>query len=456
MTISHHDAAESLDLWLGKPAPRYTSYPPAPFFHAGINGEAYGRSLSRLPPDAPVSLYIHIPFCKSLCLYCGCNTAITQRPQRIADYLQALKREMALITGIAGRRRVSHLHFGGGTPNMLPDEDILGLFEALRHNFDFSDAHEIAMELDPRSVTPKQVETLAACGITRVSLGVQDFDAAVQALVHRHQPLAMVEDVCGWLRAAGIGRINFDLMYGLPKQTLASVADTARRVCGLRPDRVALFSYAHVPQLKKHQMALEEHGLPDLRERLALDQTARDVLLGQGYHAIGIDHFARADDTLTQAWRAGTLHRNFQGYTEDDATTLVSLGASAISQTEDGYFQNDRDEYAYQALVAEGALPVRRGYLLTPDDRVRRAVIERLMCALSCDIAAVCRAYDYPVTNFDDAIAQLAPFESAAIVVRDGYKVTLATPHRMAVRVISALFDDHTPRRAETVSSRTA
>ena len=336
MTSQTHSDAASLDLWLGKAAPRYTSYPPAPFFHTQVTAQDYAQALSALAPDASVSLYVHIPFCKSLCLYCGCNTMITHRAERMQPYLAALKKEAAMIGALVGKRRISHLHFGGGTPNALTNEDMRDVFSCLRTHFDLSGVKEIAMELDPRLITPEQAQVLASVGVTRVSLGVQDFDAEVQAVIHREQPYEQVAQTCAWLRTAGIYRLNLDIMYGLPKQTPATIADTVTRVCQLNPDRVALFSYAHVPSMKKHQKALEAHGLPDVYQRLELEQIARDILTKNGYISIGIDHFAKPDDPMSRAWSAENTHRSFQGYTEDGAATLIGLGASSISQTDTG------------------------------------------------------------------------------------------------------------------------
>ena len=455
MDNTQNQADSALDLWLGKAAPRYTSYPPAPFFHAQVTAQDYAASLSKMPPDEAISLYIHIPFCKSLCLYCGCNTIITNRTDRKQSYLLILKQEMAMVSALAGKRRVSHLHFGGGTPNALSNDEIRDLFAALKENFDFASVGEIAMELDPRHITAAQAQTLVECGVTRVSLGVQDFDTEVQTVINRPQPYEMVAQACAWLRGAGLHRINLDIMYGLPKQTPQTIIDTATRVSVLKPDRIALFSYAHVPQMKKHQLALEAHGIPDVRERLVLEQIARDTLTSNGYVSIGIDHFAKPDDSIALAWDADNKHRNFQGYTEDTAATMIGLGVSSISQTDDGYFQSEHDEKAYQTAILEKRLPVRRGFLLSPTDRARRAIIETLMCNLSCDIKAVCAEHAYPLENLTDDFERLRIYEDAGIVARDGYKVRLTTPYRMAIRVICKVFDDYS-RHSQALTSKTA
>ncbi len=443
------------ELWLGKPAPRYTSYPPAPFFTSDVGANAYANALRQTAPDAPVSLYVHIPFCNSLCLYCGCNTIITNRAERINPYLSALAQEMAHVGGLLGTRRVSHLHFGGGTPNALTDNQMRTIFEGIRTHFDLSSVGEIAMELDPRHVTPEQARTLVACGVSRVSLGAQDFNLEVQRTINRVQPYELVAQVCDWLREAGLTRINLDLMYGLPKQTPETIADTARRVSALAPDRVALFSYAHVPSLKKHQKALEAQGLPDLTTRLAMEQTARQILTESGYAEIGIDHFAKPSDPLAKAWKNGQWHRNFQGYTEDSAETLIGLGVSAISQTPDGYFQGEHETGPYLEAVTANRLPIRRGYLLTAEDRLRRAIIEALMCVLACDLDALCAAHGFDVETLAEDLARLRPYEEAGLVTREGFVIRLATERRMAVRAVCKEFDPHS-RGSNLLSSRTA
>lgn len=455
MKLKTNPNAENFDLWLGQPAPRYTSYPPAPFFSADVAARDYAKSLSGLGAGDLVSLYVHIPFCRSLCLYCGCNTLVTQRTERVQDYLTSLKREIQKIAALTGKRRVDSLHFGGGTPNLLGSEAMRELFACLGEHFDLSSAREIAMELDPRVVGAEQAQLLADCGVTRVSLGAQDFNPEVQEIVHRHQPYEMVAQVCDWMRKAGITRINFDLMYGLPKQTPESITQTAKQVCTLSPDRIALFSYAHVPQIKKHQLALEEYGLPDVYARLELDSAVREVLSGAGYHAIGIDHFAKDNDPLTLAQREGRLHRSFQGYTDDESQTLIGLGCSSISQTADGYFQSEHDERAYQSVVAAGKLPTRRGFLLSPEDRLRRAIIEQLMCQLTCDVAAVCKQHNFPIEKLAAAFERLKPYEAAGLIARKAHTIILTTPYRMAIRVICKAFDPYSASTQQILSSRT-
>jgi oxygen-independent coproporphyrinogen-3 oxidase len=428
---------------MSKPAPRYTSYPPAPFFHEGVGAADYAASLATLRADEPVSLYVHIPFCAEMCLFCGCHTYITKRADRITSYLDALLREMELVARASHRLRVGHLHFGGGTPNAIPAAGIDDLFGAMRRIFDFRDCREIAMEADPRTLSRDQVKAMAAGGVTRVSLGVQDFNPQVQQLVHRIQPFDRVAEVCSWLHDEGIGRINFDLMYGLPGQTPASVGATARQAALLGPDRFALFSYAHVPQVKPHQKALNAHGIPDGMERLLMERAARDALIKAGYAGIGMDHFAKPQDHLACAMREHRLRRNFQGYTDDEALTVIAFGASAIGQTPDGFFQNQKAIRAYLTAVSEGRLPSACGYLMTPEDRVRSAIIEQLMCYFACDIEAVSQRHQWPAAHFAPELEAMRVYEAAGLAACDGYKISLTSPYPMAIRSIALVFDAH-------------
>jgi oxygen-independent coproporphyrinogen-3 oxidase len=328
-----------------------------------------------------------------------------------------------------------------------------GLFDIMAAEFDLSACREIAVEMDPRTTDAAQIRALAGLGVNRVSLGVQDFNEEVQKLVHRIQPFSMVEKTCADLRASGIDNINFDLMYGLPLQTPDSVAQTARDVCRLQPQRVALFSYAHVPQMKSHQRALEEAGLPDKYARLNMDQAARDVLTAAGYSEIGMDHFARSEDDLAIALSQRGVHRNFQGYTTDANPVLVALGASAISRLGDGYFQNERVATVYQDMIAAGSPPTVRGLRFSREDRVRADIIEELMCYMDCDVAAICNRHGYRLGALSASIAALEEMEQVGLIVRDGYKLRLQAAHRMAVRVVCQAFDTYA---AGNVSSRAA
>ncbi|MER2519229.1 MAG: oxygen-independent coproporphyrinogen III oxidase [Bdellovibrionales bacterium] len=458
--MDHTDTTSTdsaLSLWLDKPLPRYTSYPPAPFFRDDMTGKDYEQSLATLPASQPISLYIHIPFCREMCLFCGCHTMITRRDDRIRDYLAKLALEMKLVAAASPHKlTVSHLHFGGGTPNILSPQDLTDLFAALRATFDFTSRSEIAMELDPRTLDDDKIAAMAKCGITRASLGVQDFNADVQKTVHRIQPYDMVAQTCASLRAAKISRINFDLMYGLPGQTEDSVAETTRQALTLRPDRIALFSYAHVPHFKIHQQALNALRIPTGLERLSMERAAREILRNAGYIEIGMDHFALPHDNLALALHEKRLHRNFQGYTNDTAPTLVALGASAIGFTPHGYFQNEKDIGRYQTMVANKTLPISRGLALTAEDRLRGEIIERLMCDLACDVKSICRKHNATLDAFASTFDAMRPFEQAGLMTRKDYVITLQGPYRMAIRALASLFDAYVQPPASRAYSRVA
>lgn len=453
MATDRVDSDKSLDYWLGKPVPRYTSYPPAPAFHTEVGGDDYAASLRRLGAGQTLSLYVHIPFCNELCLYCGCNMTVTRRADRIWAYVDRLVEDIQSRARHIRGPRVTSLHFGGGTPNALPADAMRRVFGALRGAFDFAPDAEIAMEVDPRQSHEGQSAVLAECGVNRVSLGVQDFNPRVQELVHRIQPYEFVERTCNDLRAHGISAINFDLMYGLPLQTVASVEETVRLVCGLRPSRVALFSYAHVPQMKKHQKVLESSGIPDAYERLAMDQAAHATLIEAGYSEIGMDHFALPGDPMCAASEQGRLRRNFQGYTTDAADALLGFGASSISSTPDGFFQNEREILAYQTMIGEGRMPVMRGILTTAEDRFRAAIIECLMCTMACDVTAFMRAHSISEASMAETFAALDAMSKTELIAWENGTVRLLSPHRMAIRVVCHAFDQYAPAK---VASRAA
>ena len=456
MKLKHKTAEDDFNLWLGKPAPRYTSFPPAPFFQERDASSEYLSILKALPNKSKASLYVHIPFCRSQCLYCGCNTCPTNRYERISQYLASLTQEISLISSCVRHISIARLHFGGGTPNIISNEDMLGLFETIRASFDLSGIEEVAMELDPREATEDQVRTLAKCGVNRVSLGLQDFTPSVQTAVNRLQSYEMIQNACIYLRQNGINRINFDLMYGLPLQTPQSMAKTAELASSLKPDRIALFSYAHVPQIKKHQTVLEQYGIPDPFACLELEAAARNVLLSKGYTAIGIDHFSKPADPLAVALKSGSLRRNFQGYTDDAPDALIGLGASSIGYIADSYFQNDADVTSYMAKICVSEPATKRTYATSPEDKLRKIIIERLMCFFECDIAAACRELQIKHECLQEDMKRLQPFLSEGLAAQEGTVIRLASKHKMAIRAICKCFDPYTSASTRTVSSRTA
>lgn len=362
-------------------APRYTSYPPATAFTDAVGEADCAGALEALPSDAALSLYVHIPYCRALCWYCGCHTSIPTAADPLEPYLDALTREIELVARhVPSTARIAALHFGGGSPDSLSPAQLLDVMRALRSAFRFDPDAEIAAELDPRGATQPFIDALASQGLTRASLGVQTTSLAVQRRINRIQPASLVEATVRRLRSAGVPGVNLDLMYGLPGQTGEDVAACARFAAELGADRVAVFGYAHVPWFKKHQNSIKESELPDGPERFAQAQIAADTLVSAGYQALGFDHFALPSDALAIAAREGALRRNFQGYTTDAADALIGLGASSISRFPGLYVQNTPDTRAYRRSVAEGRLPSARGVALSAADREVGARIERLLC----------------------------------------------------------------------------
>ncbi|MGF1631351.1 MAG: oxygen-independent coproporphyrinogen III oxidase [Kiloniellaceae bacterium] len=423
-------------------APRYTSYPTAPHFNAEVDGAVYRQWLEALPAAEPLSLYLHVPFCHQLCWYCGCHTAVANGYRRIAAYVALLQQEIALLAGVLGEGRpVSGLHWGGGTPSILSAEDFTAVMAQLRAAFDFRPDAELAIEIDPRHLTAEKAAALAAAGINRASLGVQDFNPHVQESINRIQPFEQTAAAARLLRDAGIAALNFDLMYGLPHQSLADVKRTAALAADLRPDRVSVFGYAHVPWMKKHQQMIDEAALPGAEARLAQAEAAERVLLLRGYRAVGLDHFALPDDPLFRHAGAGRLRRNFQGYTTDQAAVLLGLGVSSIGTLPQGYAQNDKDLLGYARALREDCLPVVRGIVLSSEDRLRRDVIQALMCDFTVDLRAQAVAHDRPGFDFSEALERIEPLAADGLVTVEGSKLRVTDEGRRAVRLIGSCFD---------------
>ena len=437
------EPAEKYDLSV----PRYTSYPTAPHFGPVIDGARYRDWLGELDPAAPLSLYLHIPFCDEMCWFCGCYTKIVNRYQPIRSYLSALHREIALVAdALPERFGVRHLHVGGGSPTMLAPGDWLALTRLLRRCFDVAADAEIAVELDPRDATEEYVAALAAAGVNRASIGVQDFDPEVQGAINRLQPFAVVERVIGWLRRHGVEHINLDLMYGLPLQTEAKVLAMVDRAMSLEPSRVALFGYAHVPWMKAHQRLIDETHLPGPAERLRQFSAASRRLRDRGFRAIGLDHFARPSDDLATAVERGRLRRNFQGYTADDAPILLGLGASAIGTLPQGYAQNASPLAEYTRAVEAGRLPTARGIAVTADDRLRRDIIERLMCALEVDLEDVRSRHGLAREVFSAEHERLKGLAEDGLVELGGTRIRVTEAGRPFARVVAAAFDAYLPQ----------
>ena len=426
-----------------RPVPRYTSYPTAPHFHSGVADE-YPDWLARLPHDEPVSLYFHVPFCTRMCWYCGCHTKVVRGYRPVSAYAALLEREISLVAdAIPAAPRIAHVHWGGGTPTILSSEDFAALMDALRARFAFAAAAEIAVEIDPRGLSRAQANALAAAGVTRANLGVQDFTEEVQRAINRIQPFETTARAVEWLRGAGIAAIGFDLMYGLPRQGLAEVIRTVDLAARLAPDRLAVFGYAHVPWMKTHQRMIDESVLPDGAERLEQLEGAAARLAEHGYLRIGLDHFARPDDPMARAQAEGRLRRNFQGYTDDRADTLLGFGASAIGALPQGYVQNAVPLRAYGEAVRDGRPPVAKGLRLDAEDRLRRAVIERLMCDLEVDLEAMSAHFARPEEDFATERDALAAMQRDSLVELDGNRLRITETGRPFVRSVCALFDQY-------------
>lgn len=423
-------------------APRYTSYPTAPHFSATVTAAHYADWLRALPPDATLSLYLHVPYCRELCRYCGCHTKAVRRAEPVARYALSLGKEIASVARRTGSRRTARIHWGGGTPSILGAGDLRAIYRALSTGFELTGLEEHAIELDPRAVDGVLVDALRDIGVNRASLGVQDVSPHVQEAIGRVQPPGRVERAVALLRGAGIAAINFDLMYGLPKQTLADIGRNIDFVAQLKPQRLALFGYAHVPWFKPHQRLIDAASLPGAAERLEQSETARALLLALGYVPIGLDHFALPGDALAIAARQGALHRNFQGYTDDAADAFLGFGASAIGCLPQGYVQNARDIRAYSEAADRGALATEKGFVLTGDDRVRGAAIERLMCDLEVDLDAVAGTGASALrAEFEQRLATILWTDTSAMARLAGNRIEVTQQGRPFVRLIASALD---------------
>lgn len=428
------------------PGPRYTSYPTAPHFRDDIDRSSVLKAIednNRRP--RPLSLYFHIPFCQTLCWYCGCTTVIGKDKSRTNAYLDVLDREMKRKSRwLNGEREVVQIHFGGGTPTYLSPDQIRELGRRIHTYFQITEDAEVAVEVDPRRLTHEHVEALVDAGFNRASLGVQDNDSRVQEAINRIQPFEMTERVAGWLSDAGFRSLNVDLIYGLPHQTIDSFDRTLDEVLTLEPDRFAIYTYAHVPWIKPAQKLLEGDALPGPEEKLAMQKHIVERLTAEGYDYIGMDHYSRHDDALAKARRGGTLRRNFQGYSTRAGVDIYGFGMSAISQIDGLYLQNPRELEAYQVAVEQQDFPIYRAYLLNDDDRIRREWIMALMCHARLDFEQISERLGVDVTRyFADEIQELTPMQRDGLVVVDETGITVTDRGRLLLRNICMPFDAH-------------
>lgn len=444
-----------------QPGPRYTSYPTAPEWSDSFGEADWLAAIEETRTShAPLSLYVHLPFCQSLCLFCGCNVIISKKHEEVsAPYLTRLKQEITRMSHrINPARQVEQLHWGGGTPTYLSAAQIEELFNHLKAHFNFAPDAEIGIEIEPRTTSEEQCRTLRRLGFNRVSMGVQDFDPLVQKTIHRIQPYEMTKAVFDTCRELGFASINVDLIYGLPHQSVESFSQTVEKILTLNPDRIALFSYAHVPWLKKQQGSFANH-LPMGVEKFRIFRRAIEMLTEAGYRYIGMDHFARPEDELCLAQDDRTLTRNFQGYTTKAGCDLYAFGVSAISSLENVYAQNWRDLPEYYAAIDEGHLPVMRGMRVTADDKLRRAVINRVLCHGWLPKAEIEREFEIKFDEyFAPDLARLAELERDQLVQLKPDAIEVTTLGRIFMRNVAMAFDAYLNQPAQTrqrVFSRT-
>jgi len=428
-----------------RPGPRYTSYPTAPEWSEAVGREAYVKALEAAgaQTDTPLSVYCHIPFCRKRCFYCGCNTCILNEREAVGAYLAALGRETERVGAhLGGRRTVNQLHFGGGTPTYLTVDELGNVLGSLGSVFRYADDCEKSIEIDPRVTTPEQLSFLAGQGFNRVSLGVQDFNEAVQTAVGRIQPYRLVAETVAHCRALEFKGLNFDLIYGLPKQTVASFAETIRLALSLRPDRVAVYSFAYLPQRMANQRAIKPDDLPDTEVKYGLFATAVEMFTGAGYRQIGMDHFALPEDELARAQADGRLHRNFMGYTVKTSPDMIGLGMSSIGYLNDSFFQNHSTLAAYHAAMDGEAFAVYRGLVLSRDDLIRQYVIAGLMCNFRLGYRALRDRFgaDY-AEYFGAEHSRLREFFDDGLVEEGEGELRVTPLGRTFVRNIAMTFD---------------
>lgn len=428
--------------------PRYTSYPTANLFAEGFPAASYREALARLgdkAAPAPLSLYVHVPFCATVCYYCACNRIITNNRSHAVEYLERLEREIAMVSALLPADHVvEQLHFGGGTPTYLNDEQLTALFATLRTHFNLMDGGErdFSIEIDPRTVNPERIRTLSGLGVNRISLGVQDFDPDVQRAVNRIQSVEDTRAIIGAARECGIESVSVDLIYGLPLQTPESFARTLDTILELAPDRISLYSYAHLPERFKTQRQINVMDLPQAEGKLALLELAVTTLCGADYEYVGMDHFARRGDTLVRAQQEGRLHRNFQGYTTHSHCDLVGLGVSAISSVGEVYVQNRKDLKGYYAAIDAGSLAVERGLTLTDEDRLRRSLINQLMCHFELDLQDFLARHGMVFSRyFADEVVRLRELERDGLVELSDRWLRITPKGRFLIRNVCMVFD---------------
>lgn len=440
--MASHDRLRKLGLFDAR-APRYTSYPPANHFTSGVTAQDAAAWMGAVAPGARVSLYLHIPYCRRLCWFCACRTQGTSTDRPLAPYMKLLKAELALVgQALPQDVKISQIHLGGGTPTLLPPAMLHDLGAVLAEFRPWAPDMQFSVEIDPTEVDAPRIDALREIGMTRASIGVQDFDPVVQDSIGRSQSFTQTREVVDMLRAAGVQSLNMDILYGLPHQNRARMADSVQRVLSLHPDRVALYGYAHVPWMAKRQVMIPADALPGAEARLELFDTARRLFMWDGYREIGIDHFAREGDSLAEADRRQTMRRNFQGYTDDTSDVLIGLGASAISRYPQGYAQNISMSSRYATAIDEGVLATERGHVMTAEDSLRADMIERLMCRFALDLPDMAQKHAVPVAGLMDRTAALRTRFADQIEVRDGC-IRITESPRLIARLAAQELDGY-------------
>lgn len=421
--------------------PRYTSYPTAPHFSEGIGSEVFEDLVVNLTEDEPVSIYIHIPYCDKLCWFCGCNTKHTLKYAPVARYVKSLIREIDLLgQKLDFKPKIQQIHLGGGSPSLLKSDDFIRLHHALGKVFHFMTGSEVSVEIDPSDVNDDMLSGMCAFGITRASIGVQDFHPDVQTAINRPQSFELTKDVVTSLREMGIASVNVDALYGLPRQSYARLMDTIEKCISLDPDRMALFGYAHVPWVKKHQNMILQDDLPDSNARFEHSIAASRLLVHSGYTAIGIDHFAKPNDTLAIASQTGRIHRNFQGYTTDECNTLIALGGSSIGRTKDGFYQNLVATSSYQDKIEASEIAASKGLLLSEDDKIRSHIIERIMCDFKFDFAEL-RKMTEQVDTYKSIAADFIAEDPFDLAFMNDDVFEIQSDGKPFTRIIASQFD---------------
>ena len=438
---------EALILRMSGAGPRYTSYPTVPEWSEFGDADACAALVrASAKPDEPLSIYVHLPFCARMCLFCGCTVEITRRPGKVQSYLEAIALEIERTADLLGaRNKVLQLHWGGGTPTHLKPDELRRLFQIISGRFELLPGAEISIEVHPHVTSFEQIDTLVECGFNRISMGVQDLDPHVQEVIHRDQTTEETEALVAYCRAKGIGGVNLDLMYGLPEQTEATFAATLETIARIRPDRLAVYGYAHVPWLKRHQTALERYTLPDAPLRARLFYVAVEKLASYGYEVIGLDHFALKTDALYRALEEGTLHRNFMGYTTHPAEEMLAFGMSSIADIGGAFIQNNHETRDYEALIRSGKFSAMKGMVRSAEDDLRRAAIQSVMCKMRLDLDELEAQFGREdlAQHFAQEWKELAPYAEQGFCSLEPRRITVTPPGRLFLRHLAMVFDEY-------------